>query len=431
MVEIFSDLRKYITQKPDESLTHRFETKTMGIPHQAKKQSPRRTSAGRLAPHTPRHTRSSQARHTPRSQTRAATPRRQSAHSLPGLSLSHSHRSLSTQGGSNRSGNRHTHIHGYTHLPGQADQGVCSLFCYLCYCGYCLGLMVLSFCLLLFLCPPSPRVPSHHSSPLSSSSHNPVDSVLSMPSSLPHPICPYPSLDLSPSNLSAFLLSSDSLSLFDPHLNGFPFNLSSSPSSCSSVYVHSSHHSSSSSNPSQHDSIPFTRPFVLVPPSLMPLSCSSLCPSRPSTSHSLPALLLCPPSFPDSPLTSMEHIPLTGGLQRPRTLLRQQSLQQPLINPPTSALGARSAISQSLGQLHPQPGREGGGAGPGGVEGVMATSQREGAATRGTRGTTAGGGASRIRSGGTGSRATRGNPGSWDYMMGQVKNRGLDVKSFL
>ncbi|XP_062849483.1 synaptotagmin-7 [Trichomycterus rosablanca] len=136
-------------------------------------------------------------------------------------------------------------------------------------------------------------------------------------------------------------------------------------------------------------------------------------------------------NYTDSPLTSMEHIPLTGGLQRPRTLLRQQSLQQPLMHPPTSALGARSAISQSLGQLHPQPGTEGGGAGPGGGEGVTATSQRGGASTRAARGTTAGGGASSQRSGGAESRATRENPGSWDHMMGQMKNRGLDVKSFL
>lgn len=57
--------------------------------------------------------------------------------------------------------------------------------------------------------------------------------------------------------------------------------------------------------------------------------------------------------------------------------------------------------------------------------------QRGGTGTRAARGSTAGGGASRYRSGGTGSRVLRGNPGSWDYMMSQIKNRGLDVKSFL
>ncbi|XP_053369716.1 synaptotagmin-7 [Clarias gariepinus] len=136
-------------------------------------------------------------------------------------------------------------------------------------------------------------------------------------------------------------------------------------------------------------------------------------------------------NFTDPALSSLEHIPLAGATPRPRTLLRQQSLQQPLIQPPASGLGARSAISQSLGQLHPQPGGGGGGAGPGGGGGATSTPQRGGTGTRVTRGSTAGGGASRYRSGGTGSRVLRGNPGSWDYMMSQIKNRGLDVKSFL
>ncbi|XP_060770445.1 synaptotagmin-7 [Neoarius graeffei] len=136
-------------------------------------------------------------------------------------------------------------------------------------------------------------------------------------------------------------------------------------------------------------------------------------------------------NFTDPALSSLEHIPLTGATPRPRTLLRQQSLQQPLIQPPASGLGARPAISQSLGQLHPQPGGGGGGAGPGGGGGATSTAQRGGTGTRAARGSTAGGGASRYRSGGTGSRVLRGNPGSWDYMMSQIKNRGLDVKSFL
>ncbi|KAK2834552.1 hypothetical protein Q7C36_015253 [Tachysurus vachellii] len=133
-------------------------------------------------------------------------------------------------------------------------------------------------------------------------------------------------------------------------------------------------------------------------------------------------------NFTDPALSSLEQIPLAGAMPRPKTLLRQQSLQQPLIQPPASGLGDRSAISQSLGQLHPQPG---GGAGPGGGGGATSTAQHRGTGTRGTRGSTAGGGAARYRSGGTGSRVLRGNPGSWDYMMSQIKNRGLDVKSFL
>uniref|UniRef100_W5L9Q7 Synaptotagmin-7 n=1 Tax=Astyanax mexicanus TaxID=7994 RepID=W5L9Q7_ASTMX len=106
----------------------------------------------------------------------------------------------------------------------------------------------------------------------------------------------------------------------------------------------------------------------------------------------------------------LESIPLSGALPRPRTLLRQQSLQQPLVHPPPPpGLASRPPISQSLGQLHPQPAAAG---------------------TRASRGGE-GGGASRYRSGGAGGRATRGNPGSWDFMMSQIKNRGLDVKSFL
>ncbi|KAF7701935.1 hypothetical protein HF521_001218 [Silurus meridionalis] len=136
-------------------------------------------------------------------------------------------------------------------------------------------------------------------------------------------------------------------------------------------------------------------------------------------------------NFTDPALSSLEHIPLAGATPRPRTLLRQQSLQQPLIQPPASGLSSRSAISQSLGQLHSQPGGGGGGTGPGGGEGATSTAQHGGTGTRGTVGSTAGGGASRYRSGGTGSRVLRGNPGSWDYMMSQIKNRGLDVKSFL
>ncbi|KAG5839866.1 hypothetical protein ANANG_G00209660 [Anguilla anguilla] len=102
-------------------------------------------------------------------------------------------------------------------------------------------------------------------------------------------------------------------------------------------------------------------------------------------------------NFGDPSLSSAstsEHLP-SSGPPRPRTLLRQQSLQQPLSHttpPPTS---------QSLGQLHQGPASRGA---PRGVRG----------AGRGARG---------------GHLHT--DPGSWDHMMGQIRNRGLDVKSFL
>ncbi|XP_056595519.1 synaptotagmin-7 isoform X2 [Triplophysa dalaica] len=115
---------------------------------------------------------------------------------------------------------------------------------------------------------------------------------------------------------------------------------------------------------------------------------------------------------------TLDHIPV-GATPRPRTLLRQQSLQQPLIQVPAPSLSSGPPNSQSLGQLHTQPGSgAGGGTGPGGGPG-------------GGTGTQAGGGASLCRSGGAGGRASRGDPGSVDHMMVQIKKRGLDVKSFL
>ncbi|KAJ8249163.1 hypothetical protein GJAV_G00231850 [Gymnothorax javanicus] len=103
-------------------------------------------------------------------------------------------------------------------------------------------------------------------------------------------------------------------------------------------------------------------------------------------------------STPLSSTSAAETLPASGGPARPRTLLRQQSLQQPLphtaLVPPTS---------QSLGQLHQGP------------------PAPRGPPSRAARG------AGR----GTGSGHAHTNPGSWDHMMGQIKNRGLDVKSFL
>ncbi|XP_068507236.1 synaptotagmin-7 isoform X3 [Syngnathus scovelli] len=137
-----------------------------------------------------------------------------------------------------------------------------------------------------------------------------------------------------------------------------------------------------------------------------------------------------PSNFGDPVLSyasTLDHIPT-----RPRTLLRQQSLQQPLMNPPGSGFGQPPTTSQSLGQLHTAPGHPGGGgaAGRGEAGGGEGGGAGKRAAPRAARGGPAGAGASRYRGGGVGGRS-RANPGSWDYMMDQIRNRGLDVKSFL
>ncbi|XP_043101322.1 synaptotagmin-7b isoform X1 [Puntigrus tetrazona] len=111
-----------------------------------------------------------------------------------------------------------------------------------------------------------------------------------------------------------------------------------------------------------------------------------------------------------STTSTLEHIPSSAA--RPRPLVRQQSLQQPLTHQPPPGPNDPPATSQSLGQLHTGPGGGGHRGGP-----------------RGVRGSPAGAGASRYRSGG-GARS-RSNPGSWDHMMGQIRTRGMDVKSFL
>ncbi|XP_067301251.1 synaptotagmin-7b isoform X2 [Pseudorasbora parva] len=122
---------------------------------------------------------------------------------------------------------------------------------------------------------------------------------------------------------------------------------------------------------------------------------------------------LRPNNFGDPSLSTtstLEHIPSSAA--RPRPLVRQQSLQQPLTHQPPPGPNDPPATSQSLGQLHTGPGGGGHRGGP-----------------RGVRGSPAGAGASRYRSGG-GARS-RSNPGSWDHMMGQIRTRGMDVKSFL
>ncbi|XP_032894938.1 synaptotagmin-7 isoform X2 [Amblyraja radiata] len=115
-----------------------------------------------------------------------------------------------------------------------------------------------------------------------------------------------------------------------------------------------------------------------------------------------------------SAASTLEHISTPPGDQpskcpRPRTLQRQQSLQQPLQqHRPTHH---QPATSQSLGQLQFQQQSTSGSRSP------YRAQQRAGC-TAGTRSRTAGG-------------HSRSNPGSWDYVMGQLRNRGLDMKSFL
>ncbi|XP_019954203.1 synaptotagmin-7b isoform X3 [Paralichthys olivaceus] len=118
------------------------------------------------------------------------------------------------------------------------------------------------------------------------------------------------------------------------------------------------------------------------------------------------------PNFGDASLSSastLEHIP-SSAVARPRPLVRQQSLQQPLTHQPPPGPNDPPVTSQSLGQLHTGPGGGGHRGGPRGVRGSPA-------------------GASRYRGGG-GAGRSRSNPGSWDHMMEQIRHRGLDVKSF-
>uniref|UniRef100_A0A3Q1FQ90 Synaptotagmin-7 n=1 Tax=Acanthochromis polyacanthus TaxID=80966 RepID=A0A3Q1FQ90_9TELE len=117
-------------------------------------------------------------------------------------------------------------------------------------------------------------------------------------------------------------------------------------------------------------------------------------------------------NFGDTSLSSastLEHIP-SSAVARPRPLVRQQSLQQPLTHQPPPGPNDPPVTSQSLGQLHTGPGGGGHRGGPRGVRGSPA-------------------GASRYRGGGAG--RSRSNPGSWDHMVEQIRHRGLDVKSFL
>ncbi|NXY10911.1 SYT7 protein, partial [Pteruthius melanotis] len=125
-------------------------------------------------------------------------------------------------------------------------------------------------------------------------------------------------------------------------------------------------------------------------------------------------------NFEDSTLstaTTLEYIPTSAGdpkFQRPRTLVRQQSLQQPL-SQHQRANHSQPTTSQSLGHLQAHSG----------------SSAAAAASSRGSRGGparqgTAAGSKQRMAGG-----RSRSNPGSWDHVVGQIRNRGLDMKSFL
>ncbi|NWH53900.1 SYT7 protein, partial [Fregata magnificens] len=124
-------------------------------------------------------------------------------------------------------------------------------------------------------------------------------------------------------------------------------------------------------------------------------------------------------NFEDSTLstaTTLEYIPTSAGdpkCQRPRTLMRQQSLQQPL-SQHQRANHSQPTTSQSLGHLQAHSGSSAGAGNPRGSRGGQV---RQGIAA-GSKHRTAGG-------------RSRSNPGSWDHVVGQIRNRGLDMKSFL
>ncbi|XP_021411641.1 synaptotagmin-7 isoform X5 [Lonchura striata] len=124
-------------------------------------------------------------------------------------------------------------------------------------------------------------------------------------------------------------------------------------------------------------------------------------------------------NFEDSTLstaTTLEYIPTSAGdpkFQRPRTLVRQQSLQQPL-SQHQRANHSQPTTSQSLGHLQAHSGSS--------AAAANSRGSRGGPARQGT----AAGSKQRMAGG-----RSRSNPGSWDHVVGQIRNRGLDMKSFL
>ncbi|KAM4553674.1 uncharacterized protein syt7a isoform 2-T2 [Fundulus diaphanus] len=372
----------------------------MGISRQTTKPSSARPRSGKTATRTPRCGRAAQGRSTPvRTVNIRPLPLRNPPARKQHAQAAQPHKALS----------RPTQTHCPT-LPHEQNvshgdhHSGCTFYCYFCYCCYSCCLMLLSFSLLLLLSPP-PNAPFSTltsntttpppSSPITQSSTSCLDELSCF--------CPDANLTSSPQcSRPLCLISDDSSPLLIP--------------SCTDQTSSSCRGSSSSSTTSD---------------SLSPPHKPILCRPWPST-RTLSSLLLCPPSFGDPVLSyasTLEHIP-----SRPRTLLRQQSLQQPLIHPSGPGLSHPPTTSQSLGQLHTAPGQPGGGGGAGRGEGGGNCGEGGGAGTRGSargaRGGSVGAAASRYRGGGAGGRS-RGNPGSWDYVMDQMKNRGLDVKSFL
>ncbi|XP_025142279.1 synaptotagmin-7 isoform X2 [Bubalus kerabau] len=124
-------------------------------------------------------------------------------------------------------------------------------------------------------------------------------------------------------------------------------------------------------------------------------------------------------NFEDSTLstaTTLESIPSSTGepkCQRPRTLTRQQSLQQPLSQHQRGRQPSQPTTSQSLGQLQAH------------AASVPGPNPRAHGRGQARQGSSAG---SKYRPAGGRSRS---NPGSWDHVVGQIRNRGLDMKSFL
>ncbi|XP_067356757.1 synaptotagmin-1 isoform X2 [Channa argus] len=400
----------------------------MGISHQTKKPSSGRPGSCKTSTHTPRrghvaqnrstpvrtvHIRPLPVRNTPTRKPHAQTAQTRRMHTH----LAQTHRASSQSGHfcPTQPNEQHT---------AHSDHQGCTFYCYFCYCCYCCCLTLLSFSLLLLLSPPPITTPSASFSTLPSNTTLPLSSSSPSQSStscLDDLFCTHPDVNLTGAvspycPVPPCLICDGSSPLF---CISFP-DLLSSDQLTSFCHTSSPTSTSTSSSVTSDSVFPPHRPI--------------LCRPWPS-SRSLSSLLLCPPSFGDPVLSyasTLEHIP--SGPTRPRTLLRQQSLQQPLIHPSGPGLSHPPTTSQSLGQLHTAPGQPGGGGGAGRGQGGSSSGEGGGAGTRagtrGARGSPAGAGASCYRGGGAGGRS-RANPGSWDYMMDQIKNRGLDVKSFL
>ncbi|XP_049635583.1 synaptotagmin-7 isoform X2 [Suncus etruscus] len=126
-------------------------------------------------------------------------------------------------------------------------------------------------------------------------------------------------------------------------------------------------------------------------------------------------------NFEDSTLstaTTLESIPCSTGepkCQRPHTLIRQQSLQQPLSQHQRARPPCQPTTSQSLGQLQAH------------AAAAPSPNPRASSGRGQARPVTSAGSKYRPAGGGR----SRSNPGSWDHVVGQIRNRGLDMKSFL